>query len=101
MGKSKFMYKGPVYMFDKFVENWTGYTWAVSEAKALSNLSYSWKIDHKLLPGANVKLDADYLSEVTAIDDDREVEEYHQMNFDDLMRDVYGCTTYNQKLHMG
>lgn len=40
----KYVYEGPVKEFDRIIsERWSGETWAVSEAKARSNLTYRYK----------------------------------------------------------
>jgi hypothetical protein len=71
MGKSKFYYDGPVCQFGKLIsENWHGETWATSEAKALSNLSYQFKTEANLLPGSKIELSDDYMREVSAIEGD-------------------------------
>lgn len=80
--KSKFKYDGPVYRCGKYICNWTGITWAVSEAKALANLSYRFKTESKLLPGTKIDLDPDYLSEATAVDES--FEQYHQMTIEEV-----------------
>lgn len=83
MAKSKYHYSGPVYMYQKLViDKWEGYTWAPSDAKALSNLSYRYKTDNNLLPGAKIALDPDYLTEATAVNDGDEV--YHQMTLEEV-----------------
>ena len=54
-----YIYDGPVLIFDTCVEeNWKGVTYAVSEKKARTNLTYQWKkkngrvVDSKVtLPG--------------------------------------------------
>lgn len=71
MGKSKFFYDGPVTSFGKLItDNWHGETWAVTEAKALSNLSYQYKSSNNLIPGSRIELSADYMREVSAIEGD-------------------------------
>lgn len=80
--KAKYKYDGPIYKFDKFLCNWQGKTWAVSDSKALANLAYSFKTQHNMSPGSLIKLDPDYLSEASAIVDD--IYEYHQMTLDEL-----------------
>ncbi len=53
----KYIYEGPVMVFDKCVENrWKGETYAVSEAKARSNLAYQWKKRNNLVANTVVKL---------------------------------------------
>ncbi len=59
-----YAYSGQVCEFGKVVqEHWEGETWAVSEAKAKSNLTYQWKVknnrgaDSKVtLPGKVVEI---------------------------------------------
>ena len=69
LGKSKFYYDGPVTQFDRVImENWHGETWAVTEAKALSNLSYQFKTQFNMSPGSQIELYDDYMREVSAID---------------------------------
>lgn len=81
--KSKYHYAGPVYMFNKIItDKWEGDTWAPSDAKALSNLSYRYKTTNNLVPGTKLKLDPDYLRETTAVDDTEEV--YHQISLEEL-----------------
>lgn len=80
--KSKYHYNGPVYMHQKMIaDKWEGDTWAPSDAKALSNLSYRYKTTHNLIPGTKIILDPDYLFETTAINDD---EIYHQMTLEEV-----------------
>ena len=79
--KSKYKYDGPVYQFDKWICNWRGETWASSDGKALSNLAYRFKTQNNMMPNTGVKLDPDYLSELSAIN---ELEHYHQMTLDEL-----------------
>lgn len=83
--KSKYKYDGPVYKFGKYAGCWDGITWAVSDAKALANLSYRYKSENGLGAGAAVKLDPDYLYEVTAVEEDMEtMEQYHQITLEEL-----------------
>lgn len=68
--KSKFVYDGPVMQFDKLImQKWHGETWATSERKALSNLSYRFKTEHNMVAGAKIALDAEFMHESTAIED--------------------------------
>ena len=83
--KAKYKYDGPVYKSGKYLCDWQGETWAVSDSKALANLAYRFKTQNALLPGASIKLDFDYLYEISAVDDSYEL--YHQMILDDLMED--------------
>jgi len=65
--KSKFVYDGPVTAFGQLLINkWHGETWAVSEAKALSNLSYQFKTETNRVPGTRIELSADHLREASA-----------------------------------
>lgn len=68
--KSKFVYEGPVTSFGKLIaNNWHGETWAVSEAKALSNLSYQFKTETNRVAGTRIELSADHLREASAFYD--------------------------------
>lgn len=80
--KSKFKYDGPVYRCGKYICNWMGITWAVSEGKALANLSYRFKTENRMTPGTKIDLDPDYLSEATAVDE--AFEQYHQMTIEEV-----------------
>lgn len=84
MAKSKFHYKGPVFKVGTYIGDWEGDTWAPSEAKALANLCFRYKTTHNLVPSAKISLDADSLSETTAIEDDQTIGQYHQMTLDEL-----------------
>lgn len=54
---AKYVYDGPVMIFDKCVTNhWKGETTAVSESKARSNLAYQFKKYNHQLPGTKVSL---------------------------------------------
>lgn len=83
--KSKYFYDGPVYKCNKFITNWKGYTWAVSDRKALCNLSFRFKTENHLLPGVNITLDADYLQETTAVDE----EPFHQITMEEYYGELY------------
>lgn len=72
MNKSKYHYNGPVYQFEKYIGNWEGDTWAISDKKALANLSYRYKTENNLLSSVKIRLDPDYLYEATAIEDGAE-----------------------------
>lgn len=55
--KNHYIYDGAVMEFDRIInERWTGETWAVSEAKARSNLLYQYKKKHGLTSNKNIKL---------------------------------------------
>lgn len=50
-------YKGPVTAFGRVLsESWEGYTNAVSESKARSNLAYQYKKENRRLPTSRVEL---------------------------------------------
>ena len=52
-----YRYNGPVKIFDQVVqEDWVGDTYAVSEAKARSNLIYRWKKAHNKTADSKVTL---------------------------------------------
>ena len=53
-----YSYSGPVINnFNKvIVNNWSGETYANTDKKAISNLSYQFKMEHGLLQTANIKL---------------------------------------------
>lgn len=52
-----YSYEGPVLEFDKIVANkWSGTTYAVSEAKARSNLAYQFKRDNNKIPRTKITL---------------------------------------------
>lgn len=52
-----YSYCGPVLEFDKIVAmNWSGQTYAASEAKARVNLAYQFKIANGRVPRTKVSL---------------------------------------------
>ena len=52
-----YSYDGPVLEFDKIVANhWQGQTYAVSEAKARSNLAYQFKKEYGRVPRSKITL---------------------------------------------
>lgn len=52
-----YSYAGPVLEFDKIVtNNWHGQTYAVSEAKARSNLAYQFKRENGKVPRTKITL---------------------------------------------
>lgn len=52
-----YSYDGPVMEFDRLIaEDWHGQTWAVSAAKAQSNLAYQFKKQNNRVAGTNIKL---------------------------------------------
>lgn len=53
----KYVYSGPVMVFDSLVTKcWYGETMAVSTKKARSNLFYQYKKSHGLTPDTVIKL---------------------------------------------
>lgn len=55
--KRTYWYVGHVTSFGKIIDRkWTGSTKATSEAEARRNLTYQYKISHKLLPKAKIEL---------------------------------------------
>lgn len=56
-GYSKYIYDGPVMIFDKIVANhWRDETMAPSESKARSNLAYHYKTQNGLVARTRVSL---------------------------------------------
>lgn len=54
---NKYSYNGPVMEFDRCVSNnWSGTTFAVSESKARSNLTYRYKKTHNKIPATRITL---------------------------------------------
>lgn len=54
---ARYRYSGPVLIFDKVVDqNWTAETYAISPARARSNLSYRYKKEIGLVPGTKLTL---------------------------------------------
>lgn len=52
-----YSYNGPVLAFDKIVTNqWQAQTYAVSEAKARTNLAYQFKIETGRVPRSKITL---------------------------------------------
>ena len=52
---NKYSYEGPVIKFGTCIaNNWKGSTYATSEAKARSNLTYQFKKQHNMI--SNVKI---------------------------------------------
>lgn len=51
--RHKYVYDGPVLMFNNIVaEHWRGETVASSEKKARNNLTYQFKTQNNMLPGS-------------------------------------------------
>ena len=52
-----YSYRGPVFEFDKLIsDRWCGQTYAVSEAKARSNLAYQFKKETGRVPRTKITL---------------------------------------------
>jgi len=57
MSINKYSYDGPVMEFTTCVTpKWYGSTYAISESKARSNLSYQYKVTHGRTPDSSVSL---------------------------------------------
>lgn len=56
-GYNLYSYSGPVEAFGKCIANrWTASTWAPSEKKARSNLTYRFKVENNKLPTCSITL---------------------------------------------
>jgi hypothetical protein len=54
---NRYVYSGPVNEFGKCIaRRWEGATYAPSEAKARSNLTYQFKKENNKLPGTKITL---------------------------------------------
>jgi len=54
---AKYLYSGPVMLFDKCIEGkWKGETHATSESKAKSNLTYRYKKEAGLISNSRITL---------------------------------------------
>jgi hypothetical protein len=52
-----YLYDGPVLEFDKIIANrWQAQTYAVSEAKARSNMAYQFKKEYGRVPRSKITL---------------------------------------------
>lgn len=52
-----YVYHGPIFIFDRCINTyWRGATRAVSEKKAISNLTYQWKKTYGYAPNTKVSL---------------------------------------------
>ena len=57
MGINKYSYDGPVKEFDMIItRHWIGTTYAISEEKARSNLTYRFKTKNKKSPNTQITL---------------------------------------------
>lgn len=56
-GMNKYSYNGPVLEFDRVVASqWEGETYAISEKKARSNLTYQFKKKFNRIPATKISL---------------------------------------------
>ena len=59
-----YLYDGPVMEFDKIVANhWQAQTYAVSEAKARTNLAFQFKIETGRVPRTKITLPGKIIAE--------------------------------------
>jgi hypothetical protein len=59
-----YSYNGPVLEFEKIVTNcWSGQTYAVSEAKARSNLAFQFKRENGKVPRTKITLPGKIIAE--------------------------------------
>ena len=59
-----YSYSGPVLEFDRIVTNrWQGQTYAVSEAKARSNLAFQFKKENGKVPRTKITLPGKIVAE--------------------------------------
>ena len=59
-----YSYEGPVLEFDKIISNrWQGQTYAVSEAKARTNLAYQFKRETGRVPRSKITLPGKMIQE--------------------------------------
>ena len=59
-----YSYEGPVLLFDKTIANrWKGQTYAVSEAKARTNLAFQFKKETGRLPRTKISLPGKIVAE--------------------------------------
>lgn len=55
--KHEYTYSGPVMQFGTCIDrNWKAATWADSEKKAMSNLSFRYKRDHNMARNTKIEL---------------------------------------------
>lgn len=61
---TSYSYDGPVLEFDRIVANrWYGRTYAVSEAKARTNLAYQFKMENGKVPRSKIALPGKIVAE--------------------------------------
>lgn len=59
-----YSYDGPVFAFEKLIANhWKGQTYAVSEAKARTNLAFQFKKETGRVPRTNITLPGKIIAE--------------------------------------
>lgn len=63
-GYKRFYYKGPVIKMEKHIGNWTGFTEAPSQAKAINNFKFKIKRDLKLEVTAKINIDPKYIKQI-------------------------------------
>lgn len=79
-----YKYSGAVKRFNNVIHsNWTGYTYAVSEAKARSNLAYQFKKQYGMMPNVKIILPGKVELEVQ----EEKVEEM-QLSFSDYLKSI-------------
>lgn len=67
-----FLYDGPVLEFDKIISNrWCGQTYAVSEAKARTNLAYQFKRETGRIPRSKISLPGKIIQKEELIENER------------------------------
>lgn len=65
-----YSYNGPVLAFEKCIcHQWRAQTYAVSEAKARSNLAYQFKIETGRVPRSRITLPGKIIAEGAVIDE--------------------------------
>ena len=65
-----YSYNGPVLAFEKIVANqWQAQTYAVSEAKARTNLAYQFKMETGRVPRTKITLPGKIIAEGVVLDE--------------------------------
>ena len=57
INRKLYIYEGPVYEFDKYIENTSQRTYAKSEKQAINNITFKIKIKLKRSPNTCIKID--------------------------------------------
>lgn len=79
-----YMYSGPVKKFGLTVHShWKGYTYAVSEAKARSNLTYQFKKEFGMAPNTKITLPGKV--ELQKTEPEIVQDTNYQLTFDDIL----------------